>query len=64
MLGLVHPALVHIPPGVWHGFTSVGGELATMLNLPSRHYDHEQPDELRRDPFDPEIPFEWVTRGG
>ncbi len=64
VLGLVHPALVHIPPGVWHGFTPVGGAAATMLNLPSRHYDREHPDELRRDPFDPAIPFEWFTKGG
>jgi dTDP-4-dehydrorhamnose 3,5-epimerase len=64
VLGLVRPALVKVPPGIWHGFTAVGNETAMLLNVPTVHYDPEHPDELRRDPFDSEIPFEWVTRGG
>ena len=64
VLGLVHPALIRVPPGIWHGFTPVGNELAMLLNVPSVHYDFHKPDELRRDPFDPDIPFEWITRGG
>jgi dTDP-4-dehydrorhamnose 3,5-epimerase len=64
VMGLVCPVVVHIPPGVWHGFTAVGGEMATMLNVPTLRYDHEAPDELRRDPFDPTIPFDWLVRGG
>ncbi len=64
VLGLVRPALVKVPPGIWHGFTAIGTESAMLLNVPTVHYDPEHPDELRRDPFDPEIPFEWVTRGG
>jgi dTDP-4-dehydrorhamnose 3,5-epimerase len=64
ILGLVHPALVKVPPGVWHGFTAVGGEMAMILNVPTEHYDYEHPDELRRDPCDPDIPFEWFTQGG
>ncbi|NLO74433.1 MAG: dTDP-4-dehydrorhamnose 3,5-epimerase [candidate division WS1 bacterium] len=64
ILGLVHPVLVHIPPGVWHGFTPAGPETATMVNVPTQHYDYAEPDELRRDPFDPDIPFDWLIRGG
>jgi dTDP-4-dehydrorhamnose 3,5-epimerase len=64
ILGLVHPVLVQIPPGLWHGFTPLGGEAATLLNVPTLHYDAAAPDEQRRDPFDPELPFEWFTRGG
>jgi dTDP-4-dehydrorhamnose 3,5-epimerase len=64
VLGVVHPALVRVPPRVWHGFTPLGNELAMLLNIPSVHYDYQHPDEMRRDPFDPEIPFEWITRGG
>lgn len=64
VLGLVRPALVRVAPGIWHGFTPVGGEPATLLNVPTLHYDYREPDELRRDPFDPEIPFEWLTKGG
>jgi len=64
ILGLVHPVLVQIPPGLWHGFTPIGGEPATLLNVPTLHYDAAAPDEQRRDPFVPELPFEWFTRGG
>ncbi len=64
ILGLVNPLLVQIPPLVWHGFTTVGGEMILMLNIPTEHYVHDDPDELRRDPFDPDIPFEWHTQGG
>ena len=63
ILGLVNPVLVRIPPLVWHGFTPVGPETALVLNVPSEHYLHDNPDELRRDAFDPAIPFEWHTQG-
>ncbi len=62
--GVLNPVLVQVPPGVWHGFTPVGGELALVVNIPTEHYNYEEPDELRRPPFDPEIPFEWFTKGG
>jgi dTDP-4-dehydrorhamnose 3,5-epimerase len=64
VLGLVRPALIQVPPFIWHGFTAVGTEVAMLLNCPTTHYDVKHPDELRRDPFDPDIPFEWITRGG
>jgi len=34
-----------------------------VLNLPTEVYHHDDPDELRRDPFDPEIPFVWRSEG-
>ena len=64
MLGMLNPLLVCVPPLVWHGFTAVGGETSLILNIPTEHYVAYDPDELRRDPFDPAIPFEWHTRGG
>ncbi|MCX7600094.1 MAG: dTDP-4-dehydrorhamnose 3,5-epimerase family protein [Armatimonadetes bacterium] len=64
VIGQLNPALVVIPPQVWHGFTALGGQPAVLLNLPTLPYDEKEPDELRRPPFDPEIPFEWSTRGG
>jgi dTDP-4-dehydrorhamnose 3,5-epimerase len=60
----VRPVLVKIPPLIWHGFTAVGGETGMILNVPTEHYNYSAPDELRRDPFDPHIPFDWLTRGG
>lgn len=64
VIGQLNPALVVIPPLVWHGVTALGGQMAILLNLPTLPYAPEDPDELRRPPFDPEIPFEWFTKGG
>jgi len=62
--GELNPLVVQIPPMVWHGFMALGGHTAVVLNVPTVHYNRDEPDELRRDPFDPEIPFEWFTQGG
>ncbi len=64
ILGHLNPVLVQIPPLVWHGFTPVSSETILMLNIPTQHYVYDDPDELRREPFDPDIPFQWHTRGG
>lgn len=62
--GELNPIVVQIPPLVWHGFTALEGRSAVVLNVPTEHYDRENPDELRRDPFDPDIPFEWHSKHG
>lgn len=63
VIGDLNPMLVCIPPQVWHGFTAIGGQPAIVLNLPTEVYRYENPDELRRDPFDPDIPFVWHSGG-
>lgn len=64
VIGDLRPALIRIPPLVWHGFAAVGSETAVVLNVPTELYNYREPDELRRDPFDPAIPFQWHTAGG
>jgi len=64
ILSDLEPTLLQIPPMIWHGFTPVGNERIYLLNIPTEHYNAEDPDELRRDPFDPEIPFDWTIRSG
>ena len=64
VIGELNPVLVQIPPMVWHGMAALGGQMAILLNIPTEHYEYDEPDELRRPPFDPEIPFEWFTKGG
>lgn len=64
VIGTLKPALIRIPPLVWHGFAAVGNETAVVLNVPTELYNYREPDELRRDPFDPAIPFQWHTAGG
>jgi dTDP-4-dehydrorhamnose 3,5-epimerase len=63
VIGELNPALVIIPPLVWHGFMALGTETAIVLNLPTELYNYQEPDELRRAALDPEIPFQWKTEG-
>lgn len=53
-----------VPPGVYHGYKTVGPEPALILNFPDRLYDYAAPDE-QRIPFDsPEVPYRWELRQG
>ena len=65
-LGESRPALLSVPPLVWHGVHNLGGTTALLLNAPSRAYNYEDPDHYRL-PWDTtEIPFSWEidpTRG-
>jgi dTDP-4-dehydrorhamnose 3,5-epimerase len=50
-------ALVVIPRGVFHGVENVGTEEALYLNLPTRAYDHADPDKYRLPLQNALIPF-------
>ena len=63
LAGRENPALVKIPPGVYHGFAAAGDEETFVLNIPTELYDYDEPDEYRLDPFDNEIPYDWRARG-
>jgi dTDP-4-dehydrorhamnose 3,5-epimerase len=45
------PALLRIPAGVYHFVRNIGDDEIVFVNLPSRPYDHEDPDKFRL-PFD------------
>jgi dTDP-4-dehydrorhamnose 3,5-epimerase len=52
--------LVCVPPLVWNGFKGIGTEMSIVANCASLPHD---PDEIsRRDPFDPEIPYDWQIK--
>jgi len=59
ILGCECQRRVTIPPGVYHGFTAVGTEPVSIVNIPTELYDHEHPDEYRRPWDDPEIGYDW-----
>ena len=46
-LGTHDRALLSIPVGVWHAVQNVGHEVAAFVNLPSRPYEHDDPDKYR-----------------
>jgi dTDP-4-dehydrorhamnose 3,5-epimerase len=63
-LGVHNPILVQVPAGVHHGWMAVSQEEAIIINLPTKPYDREHPDEQRIDPHDNEIPYDWRRKDG
>jgi len=57
--GEKNPVLIHVPPGIYHGFKAVGTETAYFLNVPTLPYNYEEPDEFRLPPDTREIPYDW-----
>jgi len=58
-----NPALIVVPPGLYHGWKNIGTTEAFVVNMPSSQYDYDRPDALDL-PYDspraPEIvPFRW-----
>ncbi|MEM7279436.1 MAG: dTDP-4-dehydrorhamnose 3,5-epimerase family protein [Pseudomonadota bacterium] len=58
-LGELSPKLVVVPPGVWHGYQSVGPDSAFILHLNTEPYNFESPDEERLDMNTTDIPYTW-----
>lgn len=58
-----NPALLVIPPNLYHGWKNLGIDEAFIINMPSQQYTYEKPDALDL-PYDsPEaaeiVPFRW-----
>ncbi|MFN8595218.1 MAG: dTDP-4-dehydrorhamnose 3,5-epimerase family protein [Anaerolineae bacterium] len=52
--------LIKIPPMVWNGFKGLGVMPAVVANCATIPH---RPDEiLRKDPFSPEIPYDWSLK--
>lgn len=58
-LSLEEAQLIQIPPNVLHGFKCVSREETIVINVPTRPYNRQNPDEYRIDPFDNNIPYDW-----
>lgn len=59
-----NPLLIKVPPLVLHGFKAVGDEPVYLVNLPTRLYNYEEPDEYRL-PYDSdEVPYDWTLQLG
>lgn len=59
--GALRPALVVVPPGVWHGVQNTGDAPGLILNLVDRAYQYENPDHWRLPPDTPKIPYSFAT---
>ncbi len=53
------PAIVRIPPLVWHGFTPVGGLPSIVVQHDNRAFVHAAPDEFKLPPDAPPQPLSW-----
>jgi dTDP-4-dehydrorhamnose 3,5-epimerase len=58
-LGAERPALVVVPPGVWHGVRNIGETAAVLVNLVDVAYDYESPDHYRAPADTVDIPYTW-----
>ena len=54
-----HPFVMFVPPGVYHGYKTLGPIPALILNFPDRVYDPRDPDEERIAHDDPSVPYDW-----
>jgi dTDP-4-dehydrorhamnose 3,5-epimerase len=59
--GSLRPALLIIPPGVFHGVRNISPEPALLLNLVNRAYRYEEPDHWRLPPDSDKIPYRFQT---
>ena len=58
--GPLRPAIVTVPPGVWHGIACLGPETALVLNLVDKAYSYTAPDHWRLPPDTDQIPHKLV----
>ena len=57
--GAMRPALLVIPPGVWHGVQNISNTPALLLNLVDSAYCYEDPDHWRLPPDTDQIPYRF-----
>lgn len=59
-LGDERPALIVVPPGVWHGVRCIGDRPAMLVNAVDKAYDYDDPDHWRIPEDSPDIPYRIV----
>jgi len=59
LLSLKNPILVQIPKMVYHGFKGANDHESIVVNVPTKPYDRNKPDEFRIDPYKNDIPYDW-----
>ena len=61
-VGEHHRILIRIPAMVMHGYKTIGVEPCLLINLPTRCYDPNDPDEFRVPPHDNDIQYDWAIK--
>ena len=58
-LAPIRPALLVIPPRVWHGVQNMGREPAILINAVDHAYRYEDPDHWRVPADSPSVPYSF-----
>ncbi len=64
VLGDRNPAIIYVPPGIFHGIKCIGTEPSFLIGCPTELYNPEAVDELRLDPHSDVIPYDWDCHDG
>ena len=56
-IGAERPAIVVVPPGIWHAIRNIGHTPCVVINVVDRAYDYDDPDVFRLPLDTPLIPF-------
>ena len=60
-VGALRPALIVVPPRVWHGVQALGTAPARVINVVDKAYTYTDPDHWRLPPDTAEIPFRFPS---
>ena len=64
VIGVHNPLFVQIPEKVCHGWMGVSENESIIINIPTEAYNYDNPDELRINPHENDIPYEWKRKDG
>ncbi len=56
--------LIHIPKLIWHGFKCMSEQETMIVNIVTKCYDYEEPDEYRKPAHGSDIPYNWSRKDG
>jgi len=60
-IGIERPALVVVPPGIWHGVQNIGDQSAALINLVDEAYKYESPDHWGLPVNTGQIPYHFES---
>ena len=63
-LSRMNPALVVVPPGLWHGWMCISQEEALLVNVTTEPFCKDVPDEVRVDPINNPWGYRWEVKHG